>query len=95
VRFDGERGGVLCSRHAGSAGTLPTRALDLATRLLADPWGEGQIVVAAAEAGERKALRDLCAGLVRAHLRRPLRSLALFRPLGVGKGEVERDGGPC
>ncbi len=75
--FEATRGGVLCPAHAGEARGLPAAVLDGARRLLAGPsaWRE-------ASADHRKALRDLTYGVLRDHLRRPLRSREFFRKIG-------------
>jgi DNA repair protein RecO (recombination protein O) len=85
VPVDVTRGGVLCQRHAGSAQRIPSATLRCAQRLLENPADpESLEFVQNAPDDVRRALRDLCAALVRAQLRRPLRSLELFRQLGVG-----------
>ncbi|MCB9566294.1 MAG: DNA repair protein RecO [Myxococcales bacterium] len=84
VAFDGERGGALCPAHAGPGPRLAGEVLALAGGLV----DEGDVdAVEAAAPGARRALRDLSLGLLRAHLRRPLRSLAFLAQLPrVGSG---------
>ncbi|MBK8264022.1 MAG: DNA repair protein RecO [Nannocystis sp.] len=79
VAFDGGRGGALCPAHDFGAAEVEGSALALARELLLS--GSAVAALAAAPAPIRRALRDLCAGLVRAHLRRPLRSLAFLAQL--------------
>lgn len=76
--FDGARGGVLCSRHDDGAPRLPAAAL-AAIRHLAEGGEPGE--VEAAPAAVRKALRDAIQAIVRAQLRRALRSQAFFAAL--------------
>ncbi len=78
VAFDAARGGVLCLAHERGALRLPASVLAAAQRLAsgADP---GPLDAAPAE--ERRALRDLTQTALRAHLRRPLHSLAFFAAL--------------
>jgi DNA repair protein RecO (recombination protein O) len=90
VRFDAERGGVLCPIHAGAAETIPGEVIAVARALLeAEPGGEAEVMrlLEAAEAETRRTLRDLTTGLVRAQLRRPLRSLEFFAKLGRAAGD--------
>ena len=75
IAFDGGRGGGLCVTHRGGAQRLSSEVLALAGALL---HGGGVEVAAAAPTPLRRALRDLCVGLLRPHLRRPLRSQAFL-----------------
>ncbi|MEZ4451740.1 MAG: DNA repair protein RecO [Nannocystaceae bacterium] len=84
VHFDGARGGALCAAHGAGAGSIDAEVLRLAVGLL---HGADQGAVEAAPAGRRRDLRDLSYGLLRSHLRRPLRSLAFLAELPrVGAG---------
>ena len=78
VAFDAVRGGVLCLAHDRGAAHLPAEVLRAAGALAAgdDP---GSLDSAPVEA--RRALRDLTQTALRAHLRRPLHSLAFFAAL--------------
>jgi len=75
IAFDAVRGGVLCPAHERGASRLPADVLRAAGDLAAgaDP---GPLESAPVEA--RRALRDLTQTALRAHLRRPLHSLAFF-----------------
>jgi DNA repair protein RecO (recombination protein O) len=87
VRFDAGRGGVLCSTHAGDAPTIDREVIAVARALLepdASPKTGGRLT--GVEPTIRRALRDLTMGLVRAQLRRPLRSLEFFAKLGRAPG---------
>lgn len=87
VPFSAARGGVLCDRHGvapiGEVITrIPVPVVQAAARLLARPEPAGLRDAVEAGAPElRRALRDLSLGAIRVHLRRPLRSLALFGQL--------------
>lgn len=84
--FDGGRGGGLCGAHGRGAPTVAAEVLALAGAL-AERGAVDEAIAAAP--GVRRALRDLCVGLVRAHLRRPLRSQAFLAQLPrevVGSG---------
>ncbi len=78
VAFAVERGGVLCLAHERGALRMPGEVLALALDLAAggDP---GPLNAAPMEL--RRALRDLTQTALRAHLRRPLHSLAFFAAL--------------
>jgi DNA repair protein RecO (recombination protein O) len=85
VRFDAGRGGVLCSVHADDASTLAHEVVAVTRALLEAEGGDAAALIEqldAADSDLRKAVRDLTTGLVRAHLRRPLRSLEFFAKLG-------------
>jgi DNA repair protein RecO (recombination protein O) len=89
VHFEPERGGVLCPSHRGDAPTIDPRVLAVACALLDRETGtvaEAVDRLESVEAQIRRALRDLTAGLVRAQLRRPLRSLEFFAKLGRPPG---------
>jgi DNA repair protein RecO (recombination protein O) len=95
VAFDRSRGGPLCVRHAGSAASVEGWALHTADRLRGvllasvegpEALGHGSSAsltadLVSASEGARRGLRDLVAGIVRAHLRRPLRSAEFFAQL--------------
>lgn len=85
-RFDAGRGGVLCSTHAGDAEAIDPDVIAVARALLEDGTGLSETVgrFASVDVGVRRALRDLTMGLVRAQLRRPLRSLEFLAKLGRG-----------
>ncbi len=78
VAFDAMRGGVLCLAHDRGATHLPGEVVRLARELAtgADP---GPLDQAAPDT--RRGLRDLTQTALRAHLRRPLHSLAFFAAL--------------
>jgi DNA repair protein RecO (recombination protein O) len=82
VPFDACRGGALCPLHAGAAPTISDRVQQLALRLLHE-GGPVLLELAGADAGHRRALRDLTAGVIRAQLRRPLRSLDFLRQVSA------------
>ncbi len=86
--FDGLRGGALCDRHDTGAPRIDAQVLNLGLALVtrpgSDDLGEAVDGVAAVEAASsaiRRSLRDLSVSLFRAHLRRPLRSLAFLAQL--------------
>lgn len=81
VAFDATRGGVLCLAHERGAPRLPAAVLDAARQLAA---GADPGPLEAAPAEDRRALRDLTQAALRAHLRRPLQSLAFFAALPRG-----------
>jgi len=97
IPFDRGRGGPLCARHAGAAPQVNVWALraaerlrgglsrDAATTLSTDPAGDSAshllAALAHAPSSARRDLRDLVAGIVRSHLRRPLRSAEFFAQL--------------
>jgi DNA repair protein RecO (recombination protein O) len=78
--FDAARGGVLCLRHGAGASPLPRGVVELA-RLLVRERVAGSAQLDAATEPQRRARRDLTAGIVRGHLRRPLKSLEFFARL--------------
>jgi DNA repair protein RecO (recombination protein O) len=78
--FDAVRGGVLCPAHHAGATPLASEVVELARALVKDGVAASARVDAAAEP-VRRALRDLTAGMVRGHLRRPLKSLEFFSSL--------------
>ena len=82
VAFDAVRGGVLCLAHDRGASHLPPEVLRAAGELAAgaDP---GPLEDASAET--RRGLRDLTQTALRAHMRRPLHSLAFFAALPRGE----------
>jgi len=102
VAFDVERGGVLCSDHAAVSFAedgpargrrVPTGVLRAAASLVSDA-GEPSDVVEGLTPTQRRALRDLVLRIVRVHLRRPLKSSALFAQLmapanGGGKDSLK------
>ena len=82
--FDGLRGGALCDRHDTGAPRFDPEVLKLGLGLVRGPGPGGVDGVAAVEAAPlaiRRSLRDLSVSLLRAHLRRPLRSLAFLAQL--------------
>ena len=93
VAFDVARGGVLCLAHDRGATHVPEQVLQ-AARELANGADPGPLDQASPEA--RRALRDLTQTALRAHLRRPLRSLAFFAalPRGDHGAPVLADGPP-
>lgn len=78
VAFEGVRGGTLCSRHEEGAPRLPVAAVAALQHLAA---GGNPEVLAGAPPAVRRALRDAIAAIIRAQLRRPLRSQAFFAAL--------------
>jgi len=78
VAFDAGRGGALCPVHGRGAPRLPGAVLAAAQRLVE---GEDPAPLDDAPVGERRALRDLTQSALKAHLRRPLRSLGFFAAL--------------
>jgi DNA repair protein RecO (recombination protein O) len=80
IPFDVARGGALCAQHGLGVPGLDARLLELAGSLVAEeePGTHSELAVQAAPEGIRRGLRDLTASLVRAQLRRPLRSLQFF-----------------
>lgn len=78
VAFAAERGGVLCLAHERGALRLPAEVLAVARELAA---GRDPGILDAAPVELRRALRDLTQTALRAHLRRPLHSLAFFAAL--------------
>ena len=90
VPFDPVRGGVLCDRHRAAATGVDRRVIELARELTAPAQtdDEAATILEALDQAEpevRRALRDLAAGLVRGHLRRPLRSLEFLAQIGSPK----------
>jgi DNA repair protein RecO (recombination protein O) len=94
VAFDGPRGGVLCPAHAQPSQRCSAVVLRACQRLLdtdVDPTAaslpsgpdDALRELAAAPAEDRRALRDLTATVVRAQLRRPLRSLEFLRQVST------------
>jgi DNA repair protein RecO (recombination protein O) len=82
VAISRERGGVLCLAHARAARRIPAAVIDLAVTLMhVDPEARAAAYTQA-DAGTRRALRDLCREWIHPHLRSPLRSLAFFAQLG-------------
>jgi DNA repair protein RecO (recombination protein O) len=82
IAFDAQRGGALCPLHGAGARRLPVEVLALARALAEEDDEEApRAALAVAQPGVRRGLRDLTAGLVRAQLRRPLRSLEFFAQL--------------
>lgn len=85
VRFDAQRGGVLCSLHAARAEPIDSEVIAV-TRALLEAEAEGTVdalgLLQAADGPVRRAVRDLTTGLIFAQLRRPLRSLEFFAKLG-------------
>ncbi len=82
VAFDAARGGVLCPAHAIASQACAGVVLRLAQRLLvteAERAGEAMEELAGAGPEDRRALRDLGGAVIRAQLRRPLRSLEFLR----------------
>ncbi|MGB1277854.1 MAG: DNA repair protein RecO [Nannocystaceae bacterium] len=80
VGFDPGRGGVLCPQHSGGL-YLPAASVLHAVALAEHHEEQTAEVFAAIEAAPvdvRRGLRDLTYGLIREHLRRPLKSLAFF-----------------
>lgn len=77
VPFDVQRGGALCLKHAGAARKEQTALLELAQSLLQD-GGKRALSDRGLGPGVRRGLRDLCLGLLKRQLRRPLRSIAFF-----------------
>lgn len=91
VAFDLERGGRLCSAHAGEAPLLDANVLDLALTLVdatASAAAASEALVAA-PVDARRVLRDLTARLIRSHTRHPLRSLDFFAQIH-GRGASSR-----
>jgi len=83
VGFDPGRGGVLCPKHGGGV-YLPVASVLHAVALVGHRDEQTDEVFAAIEAAPvevRRGLRDLTYGLIREHLRRPLKSLAFFAQL--------------
>ena len=78
VAFDATRGGVLCLAHERGALRLPAAVVAAAQQLAA---GADPGPLESAPADERRALRDLTREALRAHLRRPLKSMAFFAAL--------------
>lgn len=81
VAFAAERGGVLCLAHERGALRMPAEVLAMA-EVLAAGGDPGPLDAAPVEL--RRALRDLTQTALRAHLRRPLHSLAFFAALPRG-----------
>jgi len=81
VAFDAQRGGVLCLAHERGALRLPGPVLAMARDLAAGgdpgPLDAGPVEL-------RRGLRDLTQTALRAHLRRPLHSLAFFAAMSRG-----------
>jgi DNA repair protein RecO (recombination protein O) len=83
LAFDGVRGGVLCPAHAQPSQPCAASVLRLAQALLeTDDPAVALRELAAAAPDDRRALRDLTSAVIRAHLRRPLRSLEFLRQVG-------------
>ncbi|MEE9384128.1 MAG: DNA repair protein RecO [Nannocystaceae bacterium] len=80
VFFDGRAGGVRCAEHRAGAGTVAEAVLAVARELLRDPCADPLETLSPVH---RRDLRDLCLGLLRAHLVRPLRSLGFFASLSA------------
>ncbi len=96
VAFDPRLGGVLCAEHGVRATRIDATVLAVAATLCVDEAGAEQTRAALAEidqrpAGFRRGLRDVTYGVLRQHLRRPLRSLALFRQLAIGSPRTTGD----
>ncbi len=96
VAFDARLGGVLCAEHGARATRLDAMVLAVAATLCVDEVGASQAEAALVEidqrpAGFRRGLRDVTYGVLRQHLRRPLRSLALFRQLAIGSPRTTGD----
>jgi DNA repair protein RecO (recombination protein O) len=83
--FDLLRGGALCLRHAAGAQAQPRALLELARALLGD-GGKRALEDRNLGPGLRRGLRDLCLTLIKAQLRRPLRSISFFQQLKVSGG---------
>lgn len=92
VAFDAARGGVLCLAHERGALRLPATVLSAAQQLAA---GADPGPLESAPADDRRALRDLTQVALRAHLRRPLRSLAFFAALPQAPREPQPQPGPA
>lgn len=82
VAISRERGGVLCLAHARAARRIPAAVVELAATLLVADVDARTAAYEQADAGTRRALRDLCRAWIHPHLRSPLRSLAFFAQLG-------------
>ncbi|MEZ4381484.1 MAG: DNA repair protein RecO [Nannocystaceae bacterium] len=80
IAFDGLRGGALCPDHDSGAPRIAAEVLGLAAGLV-DGGPERVDEAQAAPPAIRRALRDLSIGLLRLHLRRPLRSLVFLAQL--------------
>jgi DNA repair protein RecO (recombination protein O) len=78
VGFDAARGGILCLAHERGAPRLAAEVVELSRRLAE---GGDPSDLEAAPAEQRRALRDLTQTALKAHLRRPLHSLAFFAAL--------------
>jgi DNA repair protein RecO (recombination protein O) len=89
IAFEPARGGALCSIHGAGAQRIPVQVLVLARALAQEEEGEPEAALAASTASVRRGLRDLTAALVRAQLRRPLRSLEFFSQLLPARSNQE------
>lgn len=95
VAFELRRGGVLCSEHAAVVGArISADVVRVAHALVDDADLErADTRLESLTPTERRALRDLVLEIVRGHLRRPLRSRALFAqllPQRVGRGGTSK-----
>jgi len=79
--FDAGRGGLLCGEHAAGAARVAAEVV-AAMRDLAAGGDPGVLEGAPPEV--RRSLRDLTQAALKAHLRRPLHSLAFFAALPRG-----------
>lgn len=79
--FDAGRGGLLCGEHAAGAARVAAEVV-AAMRDLAAGGDPGALEAAPPEV--RRSLRDLTQAALKAHLRRPLHSLAFFAALPKG-----------
>ncbi|MBL9106910.1 MAG: DNA repair protein RecO [Myxococcales bacterium] len=73
--FDAGRGGLLCGQHAVGAPRVDEEVVAVMRSLAAGGPTEG---LEEAPADVRRSLRDLSQAALKAHLRRPLQSLAFF-----------------
>ncbi len=80
VGFDPTRGGVLCAAHRGD-NQVPAASVLHAIALAEGDRADVLREVGGAAAAVRRGLRDITVGLIRQHLRRPLKSQAFFAQL--------------
>ena len=85
VAFEARHGGVLCAEHGSRATRLDATVVAVAAALSGEHTdAAGLAEIDQRPPGFRRGLRDVTYGVLRQHLRRPLRSLALFRQLAIG-----------
>jgi DNA repair protein RecO (recombination protein O) len=81
VGFDSGRGGLLCGLHAAGAARVDPAVVAAMQALAA---GGDPAALEEAPAEVRRSLRDLTQAALKAHLRRPLNSLAFFAAIPRG-----------